>query len=154
MISSNNTPLATFVAKKKYKPVAQKVRPILDTLPLHFHIKHNITGNPLTDLPTLSPHPPTFTPCGRYTKERRTKMDNLNSTDFLWLAEHELLHHFASLQNEGFTWDDSKCSHFCKDFCQTRIGISVTLAYKSLGYGSDSRVRGDRDRRPVPVCED
>ena len=116
MLSSNNTPLATFVAKKKYKPVARKVQPILDTLPLHFRIERNITGNPLTDLPTLSPHPPTFTPCGRYTKERRTKMDNLHSTDFLWPAERKLLHHFVSLQNEGFTWDDSERGHFRKDF--------------------------------------
>ena len=38
--------------------------------------------------------------------------------------------------------------------CQTRIGIGVTLAYKSLGYRSDSRVRGDCNLRPVPVCED
>ena len=39
-------------------------------------------------------------------------------------------------------------------YCQTRIGIGMTLAYKSLSYRSDSRVRGDCDRRPVPVCED
>ena len=38
--------------------------------------------------------------------------------------------------------------------CQTRIGIGVTCAYKLLSYRSDSRVRGDCDRRPVPVCED
>ena len=37
--------------------------------------------------------------------------------------------------------------------CQTRIGIGVTCAYKSLSYRSDPRVRGDCDRRPVPVCE-
>ena len=43
-------------------------------------------------------------------------MDDLHSTDFLWPAECELLHHFVSLQNEGFAWDDSECSHFCKDF--------------------------------------
>ena len=41
-----------------------------------------------------------------------------------------------------------------RNYCQTRIGIGVTLAYKSLSYRSDSRVRGDCDRRPVPVCED
>ena len=40
-----------------------------------------------------------------------------------------------------------------RQICQTRIGIGVTLAYKSLSYRSDSRVRGDCDRRPVPVCE-
>ena len=38
-------------------------------------------------------------------------------------------------------------------YCQTRIGIDVTSAYRSLSYRSDSRVRGDCDRRPVPVCE-
>ena len=68
-ISSNDAPLATFAAKKKYKPVPQKVRLILDTLPLHFCIKRNIIGDPLADLPTLSPHPPPFTLCGRYTEE-------------------------------------------------------------------------------------
>ena len=82
-ISSNDAPLATFAAKKKYKPVTRKIRPILDTLPSCFCIERNIIGDPLTDLPTLSPHPPPFTPCGRYTEERRAKMDNLHSTDFL-----------------------------------------------------------------------
>ena len=115
-ISSNDAPLATFVAKKKYKLVAQKVRPILDTLPSHFRIEHNIIGDPLADLPTLSPHPPPFTPNGRYTEERRAKMDDLHSTDFLWPAARELLHHFVSLQNEGFAWDDSEHGHFREDF--------------------------------------
>ena len=62
MISSNDAPLATFAAKKKYKPVARKVRPILDTLPSNFRIEHNIIGDPLTNLPNLSPHPPP-SPC-------------------------------------------------------------------------------------------
>ena len=115
-ISSISAPLATFTVKKKYKPVAQKVRPILDTLPSHFHIERNIISDPLTDLLTLSPHPPPFTPCGCYTEEQHAKMDDLHSTDFLWPAEHELLHHFVSLQNEGFTWDDSEHGHFHEDF--------------------------------------
>ena len=116
MISSNDTLLATFAAKKKYKPVTQKVRPILDTLPSRFCIECNIIGDPLADLPTLSPHPPPFTLCGHYTEERCAKMDDLHSTDFLWPAERELLHHFVSLQNEDFAWDDSECGHFCEDF--------------------------------------
>ena len=115
-ISSNDAPLATFAAKKKYKPVAQKVRPILDTLPSRFCIERNIIGDPLANLPTLSPHPPPFTLNGCYTEERRAKMDDLHSTDFLWPAECELLHHFVSLQNEGFAWDDSKRGHFREDF--------------------------------------
>ena len=43
-------------------------------------------------------------------------MDDLHSTDFLWPTERELLHHFVSLQNEGFAWDDSEHGHFCEDF--------------------------------------
>ena len=43
-------------------------------------------------------------------------MDDLHSTDFLWPTEHKLLHHFVSLQNEGFAWDDSKHGHFREDF--------------------------------------
>ena len=115
-ITSNDAPLATFAAKKKYKPVARKVRLILDTLPSRFHIECKIIGDPLADLPTLSPHPPPFTTCGCYTKEQRTKMDDLHSTDFLWPAECKLLHHFVSLQNEGFTWDNSERGHFREDF--------------------------------------
>ena len=115
-ISSNNALLATFSVKKKYKPVARKVRPILDTLPSRFRIKRNIVGEPLADLPTLSPHPPPSTPCGRYTEEQCAKMDDLHSTDFLWPAERKLLHHFISLQNEGFAWDNTERGHFHEDF--------------------------------------
>ena len=43
-------------------------------------------------------------------------MDDLHSTNFLWPTECELLHHFISLQNEGFTWDNSKHGHFHEDF--------------------------------------
>ena len=115
-ISSINTLLTTFMAKKKYKLVTWKVWPILDTLPSRFHIECNITGNLLTGLPTLSLHPPPFTPCGHYTEEWCAKMDDLHSSEFLWPTECNLLHHFVSIPNEGFAWDDSKCGHFCKDF--------------------------------------
>ena len=61
--------LMTFTAKKKYKPVAQKVQPILSTLPSYFCIKQNIIGDPLAGLPALPTHLPPFTPSGRYTRE-------------------------------------------------------------------------------------
>ena len=104
------------MVKKKYKLVAQKVQPILDILPSHFCIEHYIISNPIADLLTLSPHPPHFTPSSYYTEEGCAKMDNLHSSDFLWPAKQDLLHHFIALQNEGFAWDDSKHDHFCEDF--------------------------------------
>jgi hypothetical protein len=56
-------------AKKKYKPVAKKVRPVIGELPEKFCIEHKIIGNPLDDLPTLHPNPPPFTPTDHYTLE-------------------------------------------------------------------------------------
>jgi hypothetical protein len=55
---------------KKYKPVADKIKPILGQLPAKFRIQRNITGDPLKDMPTLNPHPPDFVPTDRYTAER------------------------------------------------------------------------------------
>ena len=105
---STDEPLATFAAKKKYKPVARKVRPILSTLPSRFRIEWNIISDPLTGLPVLPTHPPPFAPRSRYTKEQRTKMDNLHPHGFLWPAERDLMHYFA--------WDDSEHGHFREDF--------------------------------------
>ena len=63
---------------KKYKPVAVKVRLIVRELPGKFRIIRNIIGNPLKHLPTLSPHPPDFAPCGQYMAERKEIIDKHN----------------------------------------------------------------------------
>jgi hypothetical protein len=57
-------------AKKKYKPVAKKVRPVIGELPEKFCIERKIIGNPLDDLPILNPNPPPFQPSDRYTLKR------------------------------------------------------------------------------------
>jgi hypothetical protein len=52
-------PIATYIAaKKKYKPVHLKVKPVIGELPDKFRIIRNIIGNPLKDLPTLPTNPP------------------------------------------------------------------------------------------------
>ena len=104
------------MTKKKYKPVALKTHPVLGTLPSKFRIERNIIGDLLTDILTIPLILPPFAPCGCYTEERRNKTDNLHPPGFLWPAESDLLHHFMSLQNEGFTWDDSERGHFREDF--------------------------------------
>ncbi|ETW76729.1 hypothetical protein HETIRDRAFT_53333, partial [Heterobasidion irregulare TC 32-1] len=80
-------PVAIFAAKCKYKPVAQKTRPVLADLPEKFRIVRNILGDSLATLPTLTPNPPPFAPTGRYTAERRDLIDKVHSDDFLWPAE-------------------------------------------------------------------
>ena len=112
----SDTPLIALVTKKKYKLVALKTHPVLGTLPSKFRIVRNIIGDLLANIPTIPPILPPFAPCSRYTEERRNKTDNLHPPGFLWPAKCDLLHHFMSLQNEGFAWDDSERGHFCKDF--------------------------------------
>jgi hypothetical protein len=64
-IDRPRAPLAAFAkAKKKYKPVAKKVRPTLADLPERFCIVRNITGEPLKSIPPLTVHPPPFKPTG------------------------------------------------------------------------------------------
>jgi hypothetical protein len=57
-------------AKKKYKPIAKKVCPVIGELPDKFRIERKIIGNPLNNLPTLNPNPPPFIPPDCYTLER------------------------------------------------------------------------------------
>ena len=100
----------------KYKPVALKTRPVVQELPAEFRIKREIKGDPLAEMPRLSPNPPDFKPTGRYTQDRKDKLDKVHSGDFLQPEERKLAHHFMMLQNEGFAWDDIERGRFREDF--------------------------------------
>ncbi|THH06592.1 hypothetical protein EW146_g9567 [Bondarzewia mesenterica] len=113
---STHLSFSIFAAKCKYKPVAQKVRPILAELPDKFRIIRNISSDPLADMPYLSPTPPPFHPFSHYTSERHDIIDNVHPGDFLWPAERDLMHHFMCVQNEGFAWNDTERGHFREDF--------------------------------------
>jgi hypothetical protein len=103
------------VQKKKYKPVALKVRPVIGELPDKYRIIRNIVGDPLAALPILDPHPTPFRPCGRYTQERKEIIDK-NNAGFLLEEERALLHHFMMLHQDAFAWNDSERGHFREDF--------------------------------------
>jgi hypothetical protein len=100
----------------KYKPVALKTKPVIQELPAQFRIKREIIGDPLADLPELLSEPEDFEPTGRYTQERKDKMDAAHPGDFLWPEERKLMHHFMMLQNQGFAWDDTERGRFREDF--------------------------------------
>ena len=102
--------------KKKYKPVAIKVKPISADLPKKYRIERNIVGDPLKEMPTLDPNSPAFQPTGRYTQERKEKMDKIHPEGFLQPAERHLMHDFVCKQNQGFAWDDSERGRFREDF--------------------------------------
>ncbi|KAF9538175.1 hypothetical protein CPC08DRAFT_608265, partial [Agrocybe pediades] len=74
-------------AKKKYKPVAKRTKPVSTDLPEKFRVVRHIIGDPLESMPTLSPHPPDFVPTGRYTADRKESMDRYHPEGFLWPEE-------------------------------------------------------------------
>jgi hypothetical protein len=108
------TEAASYVTKR-YKPVARKVRPILGALPNEFRITRNITGDPLAELPKLSPSPPSFVPTGRYTRQRKEALDKAHP-DFLWPEERRLMHHFMMLHEQAFAWEVSERGRFKPEF--------------------------------------
>jgi hypothetical protein len=103
------------VAKKKYKPIAQKIKPVVVATPSEFHIERNIIGDPLATLPVLTPQPPAFVPTSHYTQEHMEAMEKQHN-DFLWDEEIKLIHHFMCLQNEGFTLNNLERGKFNPDY--------------------------------------
>ncbi len=100
--------------KKKYKPVAMKVRPIAGTLPQHFCIMRNHAGDPLEGMPELSKNPGLFVPTGRYMEERCARL-RMEHASWLQPAELNLLDDLMCKQNEAFTWDNSERGSFRRD---------------------------------------
>jgi hypothetical protein len=104
-------------AKKKYKPVHLKVRPVKTELPREYRIVRDIKGNPLDTMPVIQySNIPDFSPIGRYTEDRMHKVDKLHSGDFLWPEERRLLHHFYMLHHNSFAWSDDERGKFREDF--------------------------------------
>ena len=101
--------------KKKYKPVALKVRPLQTDLPEKFRIQRRIVGDPLEGMPPLDANPPPFTPGARYTLERRAAIRALHSP-FLNDAELDVLDDLIKKQELGLAWDDNERGRFRRDF--------------------------------------
>lgn len=108
--------VATYLGKKKYKTVAEKIRPVFAELPDEFRIVREIKGNPLEGMPEISAQPRDFVPTGRYTQERKDEMDKVHREGFLWPEECKLVHNVIMDQNEAFAWEDSERGHFREDF--------------------------------------
>ena len=109
------TPVAVF-AGKKYKKVADKIKPIIGELPSEYRIERKIIGDPLADMPKLNPNPPDFVPTGRYTAERKEIIDKVHNDDFLWSEERKLMHHFMMLPEQAFAWTAEERGRFRHDF--------------------------------------
>jgi hypothetical protein len=115
--TSFDTLYLIFVAmKKKYKPVALKVHPVITDLPDRFHIIQNIISDPLENMPLLNPHPPSFTPSSHYNAKQKAIINKNHPGNFLWPEEHNLLQDFIQKHKTTFTWNKNKRRSFQSDF--------------------------------------
>lgn len=115
--------------KKKYKPVAKKVRPVASHLPEHFRIVRNRVGDPLKNMPQLDANPPPFKPTGRYTQERHDLIDEIHRE---WLSPEELrvLHDLMCKQELAFAWEESERGRFRQDmFPPVRLAVVDHVPY-------------------------
>lgn len=103
-------------AGKKYKPVALKVRPVYEDSPEEYRIQRHIIGDPLQNLIPLTPHPPAFTPVGRYTQERKEMVDKMHDDGFLNEEEMNLVHHMLMIHESAVAWTDEERGTFKEEF--------------------------------------
>ncbi len=92
---------------KKYKPVADKVKPILGELDAKFRIERKITGDPLANMPVLDPNPPDFVPTGRFTAERREAFREVHNIGFVGPEELKFAEYFMMRHEGHFAWDET-----------------------------------------------
>ena len=114
--STDSIPPVFTRMKKKYKPVLQKVRPLVTNLPDWFRIVQNITGDPLENMPKLNPRPPSFVPTPWYSLECKAIIDKNYPGDFLWPEERNIMHDFIQSHETGLVWHENKQGNFRADF--------------------------------------
>ena len=100
----------------KYKPVAKKIKPVAVTLPEEFRTTHQIVGDPLAGMPSISLLPPEFSATGHYNEEACDIVDTNHPGNFLLPEECKLMHHFMMLFEKGFAWNEMQKGQFCEDF--------------------------------------
>jgi len=89
-----------------YKKVANKTRPVATTLPERFRIIRREHPSPLADMAPLPIRPPEYTPTGRFTEERRKRMDL--GQGFLLPEEVKLAEWIVCAHDTAFAWTDDE----------------------------------------------
>ena len=108
------SPQAVYAAKR-YKPVANRVKPVRTTLPEEHRIIRLQHPDPLRGMPQLPTRPPAFTPGLRYTLERRNALQ-ATIGDFLWPEEEKLAHELVKLQEQAFAWEEIEKGRFKDEY--------------------------------------
>jgi len=117
-----------------YKKVANKVRPVPDTMPTDVRIIRQFPEDSLKTLPKVSQRPPPFSLGVRLMKERMEKLE-LIENEFLWPEERRLVAHVLWLNEKGLTWEETEKGRFKDDyFSLVKIPVQehVPWAWKTL----------------------
>lgn len=94
-------------AARKYKKVADRVKPLLTDLPDQFRIVRREHPDPLADLPEVPEKAPPFSPGQRFTQERYDEMRaQLIEEGFLWEDEIDIVLHMVFVHEMGFAWNE------------------------------------------------
>jgi hypothetical protein len=93
-----------------YKKVANKTRPVATTLPENFRIIRREHPDPISNLLPLPIRPPSFVPIGRFTQERRDKMEI--GKDLLLPEEIQLAEWIVAQHEKAFAWTDDERGAF------------------------------------------
>jgi hypothetical protein len=113
--SSIDNPIYSTFAGKKYKPVNRKIRPVPATFPEDAYVVRQFPEDPLLSLPSLSTHPPEFTPTPKITRERLDIL-KINSDDFLWPEEEKLLTMAFTNNEKALAFDESERGTLRSDY--------------------------------------
>ena len=67
-------------------------------------------------MPVLTPHPPDYTPTGRYDEAGFNIIEKNHPHGFLTSEERKLMHYFMMIHQDGFAWNETQKGSFRKDF--------------------------------------
>ncbi len=101
--------------KKKYKPVAKKVRPIGTTMPNEFRIVRRIPSDPLIGMRDMPTRPPEWEPSPYITRERLDGF-KIGEGDFLWPEEVKLVKWIIMQHEKVFAWKEAERRRFRSDY--------------------------------------
>jgi hypothetical protein len=111
-------------ANRRYKPVANRVKPVKTTLPEEYRIIRIRHPDPLHNIPTLPIHLPDFVPGQRYTHDRYVQHQS-SMKPFLWLEEEKLAHELVKLQEDAFAWEEIEKGRFKEEFFAPIVILTI-----------------------------
>ena len=99
----------------KYKPVAQRKRPVPNVIPEGVKVVRRFPSDPLEYLPKLPQKAPTFVPTPKITTERMEKLALDQNPDLL-PKERKLLQHVLALNERSIAFAEEERGTFRRDY--------------------------------------